>query len=176
MVCLDLAPRLVKLGMLTAFSDLLASRRNACLNEAHKAYFDGDAIGRRSAWKAAARGEDPPAVDDDDPETERALDEITSSIKGEWSMFTDLLERLRQDTLGEAKAIWEAFTIFSRAELGMEPEKLVMAWMEPMLPEIERLKDISKDISKDVSNAPAQTEKMEEHKSILERYWSYSVT
>jgi hypothetical protein len=50
----------------------------------------------------------------------------------------------------------------------MEAEKLVKAWMEPMLPEIEKLKDIS--------SAPAETEKMEEYESILERIWSYLVT
>jgi hypothetical protein len=168
LVCLDLAPRLAKLEMLRAFSEVLAFLRNACLDEAHTAYFRGGVAGRRRAWKAAAREEDPPAVDGNDPETDRALGEITSGIEGEWSKFTDLSERLRQDMLGEAKAIWEAFASFSRAEVGMEAEKLVKAWMEPMLPEIEKLKDIS--------SAPAETEKMEEYESILERIWSYLVT
>ena len=47
---LDLAPRLARLGMLTAFSDVLIALRNTALEEAYSAYFrgrvEGEKIGR----------------------------------------------------------------------------------------------------------------------------------
>ena len=38
--------------------------------------------------------------------------------------------------------MWEAFAHFCTEELHLQPEKLVKVWFEPMLPEIERLKDL----------------------------------
>jgi hypothetical protein len=37
----------------------------------------------------------------------------------------------------------KAFAHFCTEELLLQPEKLVKVWFEPMLPEIERLKDLS---------------------------------
>jgi hypothetical protein len=39
--------------------------------------------------------------------------------------------------------MWEAFAHFCTEGLLLQPEKLVKVWYEPMLPEIERLKDLS---------------------------------
>ena len=117
----------------------------------------------------ANRENDPPDVEEDDPEADHALDRITSRIEGEWSKFTHLLEGLQQDMLHEANAMWEAFTSFSRAEVGLEPEKLLKVWFEPMLPEIEKLKDIPDSPTMDA-------EKLEEYEWTLRRFWSELVT
>jgi hypothetical protein len=45
LACLDLAPRVIKLRMLAAFSGVLAWLRNACVDEAHSAYFRGRRLG-----------------------------------------------------------------------------------------------------------------------------------
>jgi hypothetical protein len=169
LVCLDLAPRLAKVRMLMAFSDALAFLHKTCLDEAHRAYFRGNAAGSRRAWRVANRENDPPNVEEDDPETDHALEEITSRIEVEWSKVTDVLGGLQQDMLHEAKAMWEAFARFSRTEIGMEPEKLLKVWFEPMLPEIEKLKDISDPPTMDA-------EKLEEYDSTLCQLWSELVT
>jgi hypothetical protein len=39
--------------------------------------------------------------------------------------------------------MWEAFAHFCTDKLLLQLEKLVKVWFEPMLPEIERLKDLS---------------------------------
>jgi hypothetical protein len=48
LTCLDLAPRVIKLRMLMAFSGGLASLRNVCVDEAHSAYFRGRRLGERA--------------------------------------------------------------------------------------------------------------------------------
>ena len=39
--------------------------------------------------------------------------------------------------------MWEAFAHFCTEGLLLQPKKRVKVWFEPMLPEIERLKDLS---------------------------------
>src|SRR5215212_3461190 len=48
LACLDLNHRLIKLRMFAAFSSVLASLRNTCLDEAHSAYYRGRALGERA--------------------------------------------------------------------------------------------------------------------------------
>ena len=50
---------------------------------------------------------------------------------------------LRQTELKESKmpTFWKAFANCCKEECGLEPEKLVKVWSEPMLPEIEKLKN-----------------------------------
>ncbi len=51
----------------------------------------------------------------------------------------------------------------------MEPEKLVKAWFEPMLEEIQKLEDVL-DLS------AADPEKRREYGSVLKQVWSKLVT
>ena len=74
------------------------------------------------------------------------------------------METLQQDVLKDVRGMWEAFSGFSRGELGIEPEKLMKAWLEPMWPEIEELVS--------VSDYPVVNEKrVEEHALGLRRLW-----
>ena len=47
----------------------------------------------------------------------------------------------------------------------MEPEKLVKVWFEPMLPEIERLKDLS-------ASTELNPEMLEEYKAAFKEVWN----
>jgi hypothetical protein len=161
-VCLDLAPRVAKLKMLMAFSDALPWLQNICLCEAHMAYLRGYAAGIKRNQRSAKVGDDLPDVES--PKTGRDLDKITTDLAKGWSPFTDLLETLQQDVLKDVRGMWEAFSGFSRGELGIEPEKLMKAWLEPMWPEIEELVS--------VSDYPVVNEKrVEEHALGLRRLW-----
>ena len=55
LVCLDLAPRLIKLRMFAGFSGVLVSLRNMCLYEAHSAYFRGRAVGEKARRGAPSK-------------------------------------------------------------------------------------------------------------------------
>ena len=60
--------------------------------------------------------------------------------------------------------MWEAFSGFSRGELGIEFEKLMKSWLEPKWPEIETLKGIS--------DYPVVNEvRVEEYALVLRRFW-----
>jgi hypothetical protein len=42
--------------------------------------------------------------------------------------------------------MWEAFSVFCRGELGLEPEKPVRVFFEPLLCEVEELIKMTEDI------------------------------
>ena len=92
----------------------------------------------------------------------RASEEITVLVC--LDPFTDLLETLQQDVLEEVRGMWEAFSGFSRGELGIEPEKLMKSWLEPMWPEIETLMGIW-------DYPVVNEERVEEYALVLRRFW-----
>lgn len=60
--------------------------------------------------------------------------------------FVESLRKLEERLAADALAIWAAFVGFCKEELMLEPEKkLVKVWFEPMLAEVERLKNLRKE-------------------------------
>src|SRR5215216_3514445 len=164
-VCLDLLPRLARMQMVRGFSEALPLTYNACENEAISAYFDGHRDGSSHAWQAAGKTGEPPRweegwdkEDEEDPQIEEALNRVTTHIQGASKRFTGLLKDLELEILQEAWALWEAFSNFSREELGLEPKKLVKFWFEAALSEIEQLETLTEDVELD-------REKVEESES-----------
>jgi hypothetical protein len=162
LVCLDLAPRLAKLKMLMAFSDVILGLQSCCLYEVHMAYLRGYAAGIKWNQRSVNPGDDLPDVES--PKIERDLRKITTDLAKGWGPFTDLLETLQQDVLKDIRGMWEAFSGFSRTELGIEPEKLLKSWLEPMWPEIEELVGIS-------DYPVVNEERVEEYALVLRRFW-----
>ena len=72
------------------------------------------------------------------PRKERDFHKIITDLAKGWSPFTDLLETLQQDVLKEVRGMWEAFSSFSRGGLGIEPEKLLKSWLEPVRADVAR--------------------------------------
>ena len=161
-VCLDLAPRLAKLKMLMAFNEALPLLQNICIDEAHIAYFRGYVAGLKRIQRSANPEDD--SQDLESPEIEHGLSEITSNLAEGWREFTHILEASQQDVLKEVMGMWEAFSSFSRAELGIKSEKLIKVWLEPMWPEIENLESVS-------DHPVANEERVEEYASLLRRLW-----
>jgi hypothetical protein len=156
-VCLDLLPRWGRMQMVSAFSEALPLTYNACENEAIDAYLEGHKAGSRRAWEAAGKTGDPPGwgegdEGEEDPEIEEALDRVTDHIQGASGRFTGLLKGLEREIAAEARALWEAFSNFSRDELGLEPKKLVKFWFEAALSEIEELEALTADTAIDREN------------------------
>ena len=142
-MCIDLAQHLSKLRMIIAFREALPLTYNACENQAILAYLDGYEAGARRAWEDAGMEGDPPRwrngeEEEEDPALEKALDAISDRIQGMSATFMGLLEAdLERHFVEEAKTIWEAFGLFCREELEVEPEKLAAVWMGPALDEIK---------------------------------------
>ncbi len=136
-LCLDLAPRLAKLRMIEAFRETLPNHFNRCIDEAHFAYLDGHQAGSKRAWEAAGKEGDPPGWEE---EGDEELRRVTSRLEEEAKDFVDLLEELARHIVRDSLTMWKAFEGFCTKELLVEPEKLIKAWFEPMLPEIEKLK------------------------------------
>jgi hypothetical protein len=164
LACLDLAPRLIKLRMLMAFSVGLAALRNICLDEAHSAYFRGRALGEK-ARRGAHSKDHPWEQRNPEPETVDALGKITSRIEEEWSVFEGLVGRLEEDMRIEVIVVWEAFSSFAREEMGLEPKTLIKAWFGPILAEIEAVEDI-------LDTSEANPQRLQEYASTLRQLWS----
>jgi hypothetical protein len=163
LVCLDLAPRLIKLRMLAGFSGVLVSLRNTCLDETHSAYFRGRALGEK-ARRGASSKDDPRERRNPDPESADALGKITSRIEEEWSVFEGLVGRLEENMRIEVVSRWEAFSSFSREEMGVEAKTLIRAWFEPMLAEIEAVEDT-------LDTTATNPRGLEEYGSDLRQLW-----
>jgi hypothetical protein len=169
-MCIDLAQYLSKLRMVIAFREALPPTYNACENQAILAYLDGYEVGARRAWEDAGMEGDPPRWRngdevEEDPALEKALDAISDRIQGMSARFMGLLEAdLESHFAQEAKTIWEAFGLFCRGELEVEPEKLAAVWMRPALDEI-------KEHEETFESAEADAERVEEYRQALLGAW-----
>ena len=66
-------------------------------------------------------------------------DHLREAIAG---FLLNELEGQERRTVSEVLTIWEAFTTFCNEQLQLEPETLLQAWFEPMVPEIEELENL----------------------------------
>jgi hypothetical protein len=149
--------------LFAGFSGVLASLRNTCLYEAHSAYLRGRAVGEK-ARRGAHSKDHPRERQDPDLEAQDDLSKITSRIEEEWSDFEGLVGGLEEGMRIEVVARWEAFSSFSREEMGVEPKTLIKAWFEPMLAEIEAVEDT-------LDTTPANPQRLQEYTSDLRQVW-----
>ncbi|HET9965943.1 MAG TPA: hypothetical protein VFQ10_11160, partial [Rubrobacter sp.] len=164
LACLDLAPRLIKLRILMAFSSGLAALRNTCVDEAHSAYLRGRRLGGR-ARRGAHSKDHPREVRGPDLGAQDDLGKITSHIEKEWAIFADQIGRVEQEMRVEVGVMWEAFSSFAREEMGLEPKTLIKAWFEPILPEIEAVEDT-------LDTTETNPQRLQEYASMLRQLWS----
>jgi hypothetical protein len=71
---------------------------------------------------------------------------------------------LERHFVKESKTIWEAFGLFCREELEVEPEKLAAVWMRPTLDEI-------KEHEETLESAEARAERVEGYRQALLGAW-----
>jgi len=165
-LCSALAPLLAELRTIESFRVFLTYVLNVYINKVNKvvvAYLDGYQVGSKRAWEAAGKMGDPPGWkerkggDEEDKESQR-LEKAMGEVVG------PLGERERE-LLEEALTMWTAFAHFCTEELLLQPEKLVKVWFEPMLPEIDRLKDLS-------ASTELNPEILEEYKALFKEMWT----
>jgi hypothetical protein len=171
-----LAPLLAKLEMVETFREALPHALKIYINEAVFAYRDGHQAGARRAWEAAGKMGDPPGwkerkggdEEDKDLQTNRemvSLRNLTKRLEKTSGAVVGPLEKQERELVEEALTIWTAFAHCCSEECGVEPEKLVKVWFEPMLPQIERLKHLS-------ASTELNPEMLEEYEAALKKRWS----
>ena len=64
----------------------------------------------------------------------------------------------------EVVTSWEAFSSFSREEMGVEPKALIRAWFGPMLAEIEAVEET-------LDRTETNPQRLQEYTSDLQEVW-----
>jgi hypothetical protein len=135
-VCVNLSQYMSRLNMIDAIGETLPYARVVYHNEMDRAYLSGHEAGSRYAWERAGMDGDPPgwAPLDEDGESTDAED-FDAAIDGELEaagarlqetdIMPELLTRLEEKTTKEAWTLFDAFALFCREDLEVEPEKLI---------------------------------------------------
>ena len=167
-----LSPLLAKLEMMEGFRETLPYALKIYTNEVVFAYRDGYQAGSKRAWEAAGKtGDLPPGWkerkgDEEDKDLElQRLRSLNKRLEEVSAAVVNPLEELERNLLEEALTIWTAFAHCCSEECGMEPEKLMKAWFAPMLPEIEKLKNLSGSIE-------LNPEMLEEYEAAFKKMWN----
>jgi len=176
MLCLALAPLLARLETIERFREAIPYLLKSYINEGVVGYLDGHHAGAERAWEAAGKmgdlpewkarkggdeGDEGPAMDQE----MQSLRSFTKRLEKTSGAVVGLLEEQERELLEEALTIWTAFTHCCSEECGVEPEKLVKVWFEPMLSEIERLKHFS-------DSTGVNPEMLKEYKVAFKKVWS----
>ncbi len=168
-VCLDLALHLVKLRATETFLEIFPSIFNLCEDVAILAYLLGREAASKCDGEAAVKTGDPAMKWGDEEEGDSATEgdppRITGRLKEMREAFVGPLEELERHIAGDALTVWGGFANFCDEELLVEPEKLVKVWFEPMLPEIEKLKNLP-------DPPEADQEGLKEYEAALKQGWS----
>jgi hypothetical protein len=112
---------------------------------------------------------DPPGWKEQEeaPEMDRELQSrrrITGGLEEASGGFLSCLAELERGLAEEGLSMWEAFAHCCTEELLLQPEKLVKVWFEPILSEIERLKDLS-------ASTELNPEMLKGYEAALKKMW-----
>jgi hypothetical protein len=176
MLCLALAPLLARLETIERFREALSYLLKSYINEGVVAHLDGHQAGAKRAWEAAGKAGDPPEWKarkggdggDEGPAMDQEMQSmrsLTKRLEKTSGVVGGPLEELERELLEEALTIWTAFANCCSEECGVEPEKLVKVWFEPMVAEIERLKHLS-------ASTEVNPEMLKEYKAAFKEMWS----
>ena len=176
MLGLALAPLMTRFETIVSFREALPKLSKRYVNRMVLAYLDGYQAGEKRGWEAAGKTGDPPEwkarkggdEGDEGPEMDQemqSLRRLTKRLEKRSGAVVGPLEELERNLLEEALTIWTAFAHCCSEECGMEPEKLVKAWFAPMLPEIEKLKNLSGSIG-------LNPEMLEEYEAAFKKMWN----
>ena len=163
---LDLRPVVAKLRMIAAFRAVFSYCRTLAQDDAHFAYFDGHEAGSRHARERAGMQGEPPGWEDDegtaeenaDPAMVGDLEKISLRVEESFDLIPGgLLDRLEPELVGEAVAVWEAYTQFCEEEVGLRAEKVLRATFEPALQNVRFLEELADKLG--LEPEPATIEK-----------------
>jgi hypothetical protein len=164
-VCLDLLPRLAKMHMARASSEVLELACGAFAEDARASYLrvrrQGAEMDRR---KAGREGDPPQETEEYSSEAEETLKHMAARMEWAAEGFAGLGQDLEFETAADARALWEAFGNVCREGLGLEPKKLVGLWFEAALPELEELEALTEEVQ-------VEQEEIEKCEALIEDGW-----
>jgi len=160
-VCLMLTQMLAKLTVIRAYQECMAILSTSLVNEFDRGFHKGWKVGCQHAWRSAGMAGSFPLEgddlgwkaddvagtfageggnanhDDDDDGDDDDDDDDDGGGGGDRDDDEDELAEGAQALVTEIQTIWEAFSRFCRAEMGAEPETVLLAWVSPMVGWIE---------------------------------------
>ena len=154
-VCLMLTQMLAKLMVIRTYQECMAILSTSLGNEFDRGFHKGWKVGCEHAWRSASMAESFQSEGDD---LGWKVDDVAGTFAGEGGDANDdhddgggsggdgggdreddddELAEGAQALVTEIQTIWEAFTRVCRAEMGAEPETVLLAWVAPMAGWIE---------------------------------------
>jgi hypothetical protein len=115
--------------MIEAFREFLPVFLGRGMDVAAIAWLDGYAEGRQDRRKR------------DDDIIEAGIGKALNDAELATKRVPEVLEDLRNAVAAEIKGIWEGFSRFSKRELRLEPETVVLAWFAPALDHLHEVRD-----------------------------------
>jgi hypothetical protein len=175
--CVELSRYMSRLNMIDAIREMLPYARVLYHNEMEDAYLRGHEAGSRYAWERAGMDGDPPGwapldeegestdAEDFDAAIDEALETLGARVQ-EADIMPDLLTRLEEKTTQEAWTLYEAFTIFCREDLEVEPETLIKALFGHVMSGIDDLK-----VRREKFDTEADEEVASEYAAAISETW-----
>ena len=178
-LCGELEKYLSRLDMIDVIRELMPRALNIYSVESDAAYLSGHEAGSRYAWKKAGMEGDPPgwgpltedgvASEEDvaawDPAIADALDAMRERLE-KADLTPAILDGLEGATTEEALSVFEAFDVFCREELEVEPEKVFKAFGVPMW---DRVRDLLK--RKERLSIQADRARLSEYEATFSEAW-----
>jgi hypothetical protein len=161
-VCLDLAVPLAKLQMLKAQALLLDYLKNHETDLICAGWYDGYRYGRAEAWRLAGMEGGPPEPGDENGDREELPLPEDEGPAAQW--FTGVNSRLIRDLETIALEQWEAFTLFCREDLKLEPETVLEVCMAPALETVQ-------SALAEMQGVEADPARVEERRDLLGCLW-----
>ena len=151
-VAMTLMVILAKLTVIRTYQECMAILSTSLVNEFDRGFHKGWKVGCEHAWLSAGMAGPFPWRDSSDPGQEAV--EVAEALAGDGGNTNDNddddgdddddddddddeLAEGAQALVTEIQTIWEAFTRVCRAEMGAEPETVLLAWVAPMAGWIE---------------------------------------
>ena len=165
-VCLMLMEILAKLMVIKTSQECEALLSRSLVTEFARGHVLGWAAGCAHAWESAGMAGPFPWRDNGD--LGQRADEVAEALAGEDRDVDadgdDELEAVAEALATEVRTLWEAFSRFCRAEMGVEPEMVILVWVPPMQGWIEGALNAADDVRVDADS-------LEEYETALTNAW-----
>jgi hypothetical protein len=131
-VCLMLMEILAKLSVIRTYQECVGLLSRSLVIEYERGYRSGWVAGCEHTWLSAGKAGPFPWRDND--YLGQRADEIAGTLAGEGENADgdDELAEVAEALATEVLTLWEAFSRFCQAEMGAEPESVLLAWVPPM--------------------------------------------
>jgi hypothetical protein len=163
-VALDLTLYLAKLEVAGAFAWVAPQLLEYAADTAVETYLDGVDVGAELAWAAAGRKGAPRWNAETESVIDGRIDSALAKGRAALSVLPRLSDNLVRDLATEARAVWDGFSHFCRAELGLPPETVLRAHFAPVLDRFERQREA-------LDTAKPDPAKVEEYANVLTLGW-----